>query len=261
MKWVATSTRLYAALLWLYPRRFRETYGVELLQVFRDCARDGYHRGGAWGLVQVWVGVLPDFLVSAAEQHAEEDSTVSLKILIGMLSGAGLIGGALWILVGAVSFLRPPGVPGGLYRDVEDLLPLFISGVKLVSMGLVAVFLLPGRQWSLPYRLLMLVAAGGGLVTASVWEFLPDSADWMVLVVGVMIQTACIALAGLGLLGQARSRVWGALLLTLGAALFVFNFEDWRAIFLALSGAAAMGLMVLLFRSAPGPNPGTPALS
>jgi len=83
MKWVATSTRLYAALLWLYPTRFRETYGVELLQVFRDCARDGYHRGGAWGLVQVWVGVLPDFLVIAAEQHAEEDSTVSLKILIG----------------------------------------------------------------------------------------------------------------------------------------------------------------------------------
>lgn len=265
MNWVTASTRLYAALVRFYPKRFREAYGDELQQVFRDCAREEHRRAGALGVIGVWLGVLPDFFVSAAEQHAEEDSAVSRKyfvgMLIGVMSGAGLIGGALWILVGAVSFLRPPGVPGGLYRDVEDLLPLFISGVKLVSMGLVAVFLLPGRQWSLPYRLLMLVAAGGGLVTASVWEFLPDSADWMVLVVGVMFQTTCIALAGLGLLGQARSRVWGALMLTLGAAMFVFNFEDWRAIFLALSGAAAMGLMVLLFRSAPGPNPGTPALS
>ncbi len=269
MNWVTTSTRLYAALVQLYPKRFREAYGDELQQVFRDCARDEHQRAGAWGLIRVWLGVLPDFFTSAAEQHAEEDFTVSLKILsgtlsgflVGVLSGAGLIGGALWILVGAVSFLRPPGVPGGMYRDVEDLLPMFFSGMQLVSMGLIAIFLMPGRQWPLPYRLLLLVAAGGGLVTAGAWQLFAESADWMVLITGHLIQTACIALAGLGLLQQARSRTWGALLLTLAAAMLFFNFEDWRTLFLALSGALAMGLMVLMFRSAPGPNPNAPALS
>lgn len=268
MNWVTTSTRLYAALLQLYPKRFREAYGEELLQVFRDCARDGHRSGGVWGVVRVWMGVLPDLFTTAAEQHAEEDATVSRKILggtlsgflVGVLSGAGLIGGALWILVGAVSFLRPPGVPGGLYRDVQDLLPLYFSGVQLVSLGLIAVFLLPGRQWSMPYRLLLLVAAGGGQVTAMGWQFFGDTADWMVLMGGILIQIAGIALAGLGLLQQVRSRTWGALLLTLAAAMLLFNFEDWRTLFLALSGALAMGLMVLMFRSAPGPNPRTPAL-
>ncbi len=269
MNWVTTSTRLYAALVQFYPKRFREAYGDELQQVFRDCARDAHQRAGAWGLIRVWLGVLPDFFTTAAEQHAEEDLTVSRKLiggtlngfLVGMLSGAGLIGGALWILVGAVSFLRPPGVPGGMYRDVEDLLPLFFSGVQLVSLGLIAVFLLPGRQWSFPFRLLLLVAAGGGQVTAMGWQFFGDTADWMVLTTGILIQVAGIALAGLGLLRQARSRTWGALLLTLAAAMLLFNFEDWRTLFIALSGALTMGLMVLMYRSAPGPNLGTPALS
>lgn len=269
MNWVTTSTRLYAALMKLYPKRFREVYGDELQQVFRDCARDGHRSGGVWGVVQVWMGVLPDLFTTAAEQHAEEDIAVSHKILsrtlsgflVGTLSGAGLIGGALWILVGAVSFLRPPGVPGGMYRDVEDLLPMFFSGMQLVSMGLIAIFLMPGRQWSLPYRLLLLVAAGGGVVTAGAWQLFAASTDWMVLITGHLIQTACIALAGLGLLQQARSRTWGALLLTLAAAMLFFNFEDWRTLFLALSGALAMSLMVLVFRSVPGPHPNAPALS
>lgn len=261
MNWVTTSTKLYATLVRLYPQRFREAFGDELQLVFRDCARDGFQRAGAWGVLHVWLGVLPDLVNSAAEQHAGEDFPVLLKILTGMLSGAGLIGGALWILASFLILQRPPGTPDGVNRDIADLMPLFFIGVQMVSMGLIAISLLPGRQWSIPYRLLLAVAAGGGLVTAGVWQVYADSADWMILVAGVLVQTACIVVAGIGLLRQPQSRTWGMLLLTLGLALFFLNTEDWRAIFLALSGALTIGLMVLTLRPAQGPTSNTPALS
>lgn len=261
MNWVTTSIRLYSALIGLYPKRFREAYEEELLLVFRDCALDGHRSSGGWGVMHVWLGVLPDLLTSAAEQHAEEDMNVSIKVLIGMLSGAGLIGGALWILASILILQRPTGISSSTYRNVEDLLPLFFIGVQLFSMSLLGVFLLPGRQWELASRVLLLVAAGGGLTTGLLWQSQSAAADWGMLVMGMLVQSAGLALAGFVLIRQARSRHWGLLLLSFAAAQLLFNFEDWRAIFLALEGVLAIGIMVLMYRPAPGTTPGTPAVS
>lgn len=261
MNWVTTSIRLYSALIGLYPKRFREAYGEELLLVFRDCAQDGHQRSGGWGVMQVWLGVLPDLMTSAAEQHAEEDMSMMINVLIGMLSGAGFIGGALWILASILILQRPMGIASGSYRDVADLLPLFFIGVKMVSMGLIGVFLLPSRPWKLLSRVLVLVAAGGGLVTGLLWQSYAASADWRMLVAGVLVQSACLALAGFSLMRQSRSRLWGLVLLSLAAAQLLFNFEDWRALFLAVEGLLVMGIMVMMFRPYWGTTPGTPAVS
>ncbi len=261
MNWVTTSIRLYSALIGLYPKRFREAYEEELLLVFRDCAQDGHRSSGVWGVMRVWLGVLPDLVTSAAEQHAEEDMNVAIKILIGMLSGAGMIGGALWILASILILQRPLGIASGSYRDVEDLLPLFFIGVQLFSMGLIGVFLLPGRQWVFLSRVLVLVAAGGGLVTGLLWQSYASAADWGMLVAGVLVQSTGLALAGFSLMRQTRSRRWGLVLLTMAAAQLLFNFEDWRAGFLAVEGLLAMGIMVMMFRQAPGTTPGAPAVS
>ena len=94
-----------------------------------------------------------------------------------------------------------------------------------------------------------------------VWQLYADSADWITLISGFMIQTACLALAGLGLLRRGDSRAWGLLLLALAVIRLLVNLDDWRAVFLAVAGAMCVGLMVLMFRKSPGPNPGTPALS
>ncbi len=261
MNWVTTSIRLYSALIGFYPKRFREAYEEELLLVFRDCALDGHRSSGGWGVMRVWLGVLPDLFTSAAEQHAEEDMNVSIKVLIGMLSGAGLIGGALWVLASILILQRPMGLSGVTYRDVGDLLPLFFIGVQLFSMGLIGVFLLPGRQWELPSRVLLLIAAGGGLVTGILWQSYASSANWGMLVAGVLVQSIGLALAGFSLMRQTRSRNWGLVLLAVAAAQLLFNFEDWRAIFLAIEGLLAMVIMVMMFRPAPGTTPGAPAMS
>ena len=56
------SERLYALILRLYPRPFRERYANEMMRVFRDRLN---HEGG----VRVWLDVLGDAVVSIPRQH------------------------------------------------------------------------------------------------------------------------------------------------------------------------------------------------
>jgi hypothetical protein len=55
------SEKIYALLLRLYPAHFRETYGDEALQLFRDRARD--ERGFLSGL-RLWLDLLGDLAIS-----------------------------------------------------------------------------------------------------------------------------------------------------------------------------------------------------
>ncbi|MDB4965832.1 MAG: hypothetical protein JWN44_1521 [Myxococcales bacterium] len=59
-------SRLYRALLRLYPASFRAEYGGELWRVFEQRRRDA---GGALGLVALWLATIADTLISAAQSH------------------------------------------------------------------------------------------------------------------------------------------------------------------------------------------------
>lgn len=60
------SEKIYAFLLRLFPRRFREAYGEEALQLFRDRARDekGFLRG-----VRLWIDLLADAAISLPREY------------------------------------------------------------------------------------------------------------------------------------------------------------------------------------------------
>lgn len=60
------SEKIYACLLWLFPRHFREAYGEEALQLFRDRARDekGFLRG-----VRLWIDLLADAAISLSREY------------------------------------------------------------------------------------------------------------------------------------------------------------------------------------------------
>jgi hypothetical protein len=244
MNWVTTSTRLYAALVRLYPRRFREAYGDELQLLFRDCTRDGYQRAGAWGVLNVWLGVLPDLVISAADQHAEEDPNMNRTARLKGLSVIGVVGGAWWVIFGLVNLLRSDD--WGLL--IDDVLILFMGiGAFCVGIGLIALILGPGRTWPLAIRLLLLIPVVCGAYSL-VMSALPD-ANWIIRIAGLIISMAAVLLAGAALLTQGQMRLWGLLLLGLGITQVLINGEeDWRPLFLTLSGAVAIGLMVLLYR-------------
>lgn len=65
------SERIYAGLLRLYPAAFRETYGREMLLIFRDQCRDAYRKSGRWGIAQVWLRTLADLARSVPAEHIQ----------------------------------------------------------------------------------------------------------------------------------------------------------------------------------------------
>ena len=68
------SEKLFAFLLRLYPSHFRETYGEEALQLFRDRARD---EKGFFAMVRLWFDLLADFAVSLPREYFQADLALS----------------------------------------------------------------------------------------------------------------------------------------------------------------------------------------
>src|SRR5215831_1448322 len=60
------SERIYAWLLRLYPVRFRETYGDEALQLFRDRTRD---EAGFFPRLRLWLDLLMDVTISIPREY------------------------------------------------------------------------------------------------------------------------------------------------------------------------------------------------
>jgi polysaccharide biosynthesis transport protein len=63
------SQRIYGCLLTLYPRAHREEYGLPMVQLFRDQARDAWREAQTWGLMRLWFRVLLDLLKSSMLEH------------------------------------------------------------------------------------------------------------------------------------------------------------------------------------------------
>jgi len=63
------SERLYGALLYLYPKKFRAAYGQQMHLTFRDACWVAYRRNGAGGLVVLWLPTLLDLFKSALEEQ------------------------------------------------------------------------------------------------------------------------------------------------------------------------------------------------
>src|SRR5260370_34598485 len=60
------SEKIYACLLRLFPSHFREAYGDEALQLFRDRARD---EKGFFPRVLLWLDLLGDLAISVPRQY------------------------------------------------------------------------------------------------------------------------------------------------------------------------------------------------
>jgi hypothetical protein len=74
------SERVYRALLAAYPKEFRDAYGHQMVQTFRDLCRDELRRGGRRGLVRLWVRTdLATTAVAERRRGRVEDKGVSMS--------------------------------------------------------------------------------------------------------------------------------------------------------------------------------------
>ena len=68
------SIRLYGWLLLAYPREFRQAFGDQMVQVFRDCYRSEAMRGS---VPNFWLRTLLDLVLTAAKEHADNSGRKS----------------------------------------------------------------------------------------------------------------------------------------------------------------------------------------
>lgn len=65
------SWRIYRLLLVAYPSEFRSKYGVQMVQVFRDCYRREASRNRYLTIVSYWFRTLVDLVITASKEHSE----------------------------------------------------------------------------------------------------------------------------------------------------------------------------------------------
>lgn len=99
-QWEVVSASIFAALLLLYPPRFRRIYGAQMTLAFRASLREAARQGGMRAVARMWRLTLGDIVVTALAERLEKDVSISHSTLYratGMISLAGV---ALWILGG-----------------------------------------------------------------------------------------------------------------------------------------------------------------
>src|SRR5215467_12719914 len=104
------SEKIYAWLLRLYPSRFREAYGEEALQLFRDRSRD---EAGFFLRLRLWADLLSDLALSVPREY--------FHVQPGLASFS--------------AHLRPEGVPSFFVFADEPLGPgaLVFGGVLSIA--------------------------------------------------------------------------------------------------------------------------------
>jgi len=107
---LSVSVRVYRALLLAYPKKFREHYETQLVQVFRDSFREAYHHHGMLGMIDLWLHTFVDLVFTALVEHFSERSQYMFSPKVALWGGlAGVVAGMCWIFAG----LLPTG-PGTL---------------------------------------------------------------------------------------------------------------------------------------------------
>ncbi len=66
---ISPAERCYRLLLLLYPHAFRQAYGPEMIQTFRDWRRDARRHGGLPATIKLWGQLLADLVRTAPIEH------------------------------------------------------------------------------------------------------------------------------------------------------------------------------------------------
>ena len=127
------SERLYAALLHLYPEKFRTAYGQQMCLTFRDACQVAYRQNGAVGLLALWLPTLLDLFKSALEERARQgEITMSKERLIALAGPLTILVGSMWVVTSIGDFIFQTGLASDEAFVVFWAIPFFLSFVPLL---------------------------------------------------------------------------------------------------------------------------------
>jgi hypothetical protein len=252
------STRLYRALLAVYPSEFRRAYGGPMLQAFRDGCRRALREAGAAGLLSLWGRTLLDTVQTALEEHAQRGVDMSREKFI-KLSGWALMLGGLAVMLGWLAGTRPDynrfdarSLPIDRYANAAEF-PLIVMGLLLLSAGFIGLYLRYGQSSGGFGRLSLGLGALSGAASAlgAIGLGLFDSDPWWSLFFfGMVFQYLGLALFGLANLRRKALPRWNGLPLLAGVWVPAFTLasliiEQARGGWVELPEAVFMSLWLL----------------
>ena len=197
------STRLYQALLVVYPSGFRRNYSGPMLQLFRDCSQRALHKAGTTGLLAFWCRTIVDTVQAAIEEHSQRGVDMS-KEKFFKLSGWAMIVGPILFLIGAWASSRPPYVSYAISSLPIDryakpaATPLIVVGLVFISLGILGMLV----RYTLKFdgaSVLLGIGALAGLASAvgAIILAVTDSSPWWELfILGIAIQYIALAIFG-----------------------------------------------------------------
>ena len=63
------SEKIYMTMLELYPSRYRDEFGQEMIRLFQDMYHDVRNSDGGMGIYSLWMRIIPDYLISLTKEH------------------------------------------------------------------------------------------------------------------------------------------------------------------------------------------------
>lgn len=233
------SDRLYAALLYLYPKAFRAHYGQQMRLTFRDACRVAYHRNNVFGLLALWLPTLFDLFKSALEERARQgEIMISKTKLIAFAGPLTILVGALWMVasIGEMVILIEPA-SADTFWDVFWFIPVLLSFVPML-FALIGIRLRFHQAAGVPGRLGLALSVAGcagmiGFVLASILlgVMAPEveQVSWPDYVMAVCLLSLMIGymLFGVDALKYRLLSRWNLLPLLMGATVLFRFAPDW----------------------------------
>lgn len=66
---ISLSERIYRGMLELYPSRYRDEFGQEMIQLFQDMYHDAKNSDDDTEMFSLWIRIIPDFFISLSKEH------------------------------------------------------------------------------------------------------------------------------------------------------------------------------------------------
>ena len=104
-----TASRVYAALLRLYPRAHRQAFGAQMLRTFQDQYDDAAQKAGAGPAF--WFGVIGDEMKSIAKEQAMAVRTIRSSMVPRLVLAATLVAAASVLLMPVISVRLAGAIP------------------------------------------------------------------------------------------------------------------------------------------------------
>jgi len=217
------SLRVYRSLLVAYPKKFREQYETQMIQVFRDSFREAYQDHGVPGVIDLWLHTLFDLVFTALNERISERSQVMFSPKIVLWGGvAGVFTGLFWLMVGLAP--SSAGFEFALIMGLGGLTGLYsqqakqggIVGLAGFVLGIISTVAILITGWILP-------DLGG------------DARGILILSLGFLTLGIGLALLGIASLrGQTLPR-WRGLPLTLGLLNILQSISFWLIFYIPLN--------------------------